>query len=131
LLENRARSYVFSTALPPFLAAVIGEAVRLVESADERRARLRAHASALRAALAAQGWKVPAEGTTPIIPVEIGDPLRTMVLSAQLLERGFFVQGIRPPTVPSGTGRLRVVPTAAHTSEQVDALIAAFAELPR
>jgi 7-keto-8-aminopelargonate synthetase-like enzyme len=52
-----------------------------------------------------------------------------MKLSAALLSRGFFVQGIRPPTVPDGTSRLRIVPTAAHSTEQVDALLAAFHEL--
>lgn len=129
LLENRARSYVFSTAVPPFLAAMIREALRLVEVANDGRARLARHAARLRAALAAQGWDVPMNGSAPIIPVVIGDPHRTMELSAQLLERGFFVQGIRPPTVPPGTSRLRVVPTAAHDDAQIEALIAAFAEL--
>ena len=65
-------------------------------------------------------------GASPIIPVLIGDPQLTMRLSEALLERGFFVQGIRPPTVPVGTSRLRIVPTAAHTPEQVGGLLAAF-----
>lgn len=129
LLENRARSYVFSTAVPPFVAAIIEQAVSLVREADEARSRLSKHASALRGALARQGWNVPRDGVTPILPIRVGDPARAMELSARLLERGFFVQGIRPPTVPPGTSRLRLVPTAAHTHEQVVALLGAFAEL--
>lgn len=128
-LENRARSYIFSTALPPFLAAVVETAVRTVEQAHDARERLRMHATRIRAALHAQGWAVPIEGVAPIIPVTVGDPARAMELSAKLLDRGIFVQGIRPPTVPPGTSRLRLVPTAAHTHEHVDRLIAAFAEL--
>ena len=129
LLENRARSYVFSTAIPPFLAAIIEEAAGLIRGAGEARARLAEHARKIRGALVKQGWSVPREGVTPIIPILVGDPGRTMELSARLLERGFFVQGIRPPTVPPGTSRLRLVPTAAHTGEQVAALLDALAEL--
>ncbi len=127
LLENRARSYVFSTAPPPMLAAVAQAAAAILESADAARARLREHADRVRRALRAQGWDVPIEGPSPIIPVRVGDPRRTMALSAALLERGIFVQGIRPPTVPHGTSRLRVVPTAAHEAHHIDALIEAFA----
>ena len=129
LLENRARSYVFSTALPPFLAAILEQAVGIVRGADEARARVAEHATTIRDALVRQAWSVPREGVTPIIPIVVGDPARAMELSARLLERGFFVQGIRPPTVPPGTSRLRLVPTAAHTGEQVAALLGALAEL--
>ncbi|MCA9609266.1 MAG: 8-amino-7-oxononanoate synthase [Myxococcales bacterium] len=124
-LENRARSYVFSTAPPPAIAATITAAVDLVRSADDRRARVLEHAARVRTHLATRGWSVM-PGASPIIPVLIGDPQLTMRLSEALLERGFFVQGIRPPTVPVGTSRLRIVPTAAHTPEQVGGLLAAF-----
>jgi 8-amino-7-oxononanoate synthase len=129
VLESRARSYVFSTAPPPVLAATIRVAVDIVEGAHEERARLSGHARRLHAALTAQGWSVPSDGSTPILPVVVGEPAPTMQLSAALLARGFFVQGIRPPTVPPGTSRLRVVPTAGHTREHIDGLIAAFAAL--
>ncbi len=129
VLENRARSYVFSTAPPPVLAVAARIAAGIVETATAERALLRQHAARIREALASQGWDVPTDGATPIIPVHVGDPRRTMELSARLLERGVFVQGIRPPTVPPGTCRLRVVPTAAHHREHVDELIAAFAAL--
>jgi 8-amino-7-oxononanoate synthase len=129
LLENRARSFVYSTAVGPALAATVETAVELLESGTEARERIRAHARALRSALRSQGWKASGEDGSPIVPVMIGTHGRTMELSGALLERGFFVQGIRPPTVPEGTSRLRVVATAAHTVDQVDALIGAFREL--
>jgi 7-keto-8-aminopelargonate synthetase-like enzyme len=128
-LENRARSYVFSTAPPAMLAATTEAAVDLVEHATEARDHLRRLTERLHGALRAQGWPVPDHTSTPILPVLVGDPARTMRLSAALLEQGYFVQGIRPPTVPPGTSRLRVVPTAAHTVAQLDGLIEAFAAL--
>lgn len=128
LLENRARSYVFSTAVPPSLAATMQTGARLARHAERRRAVLRRHAARLREALAAQGWSVPA-GEGPIVPVLIGDASATMRLSSELLRRGYFVHGIRPPTVPPGTSRLRIVPTADHSDAQLDGLIAAMAAL--
>jgi 7-keto-8-aminopelargonate synthetase-like enzyme len=128
-LENRARSYVYSTAVPAALAATAIEAAHLAETAHAGRDRLRAHAASLRTELYGQGWQVPLEGTTPIIPVVLGEPATAMRISAALLARGFFVQGVRPPTVPIGTSRLRVVPTALHTPEHIAALVAAFQEL--
>src|SRR5690606_41934791 len=108
-----------------------GVAADLVEAAAEARATLRRHAGRVREGLRAQGWDVPGDGIAPIVPVHVGDPARTMAISAQLLERGVFVQGIRPPTVPEGTSRLRVVPTASHLDEHVDALLDAFAAVRR
>lgn len=125
LLENRARSFVFSTAIPPFLAAVITASVQRVRHAADARARLAQHATRIRSHLRARGWNVP-EGESPIIPVHVGDSAETMRLSAALLDRGVFVQGIRPPTVPQGTSRLRIVPTAAHRAADIDALLEAF-----
>ncbi len=130
LLESRARSYVFSTALPPVVAATLVTATDLVEAAHAERERLRRHATRLHAGLTDAGWTVSASGAVPILPVIVGDEAPTMALSAALLERGFFVQGIRPPTIPPGTSRLRVVPTAAHTDAHIEALIAAFETLP-
>lgn len=127
-LENRARSYAFSTAPPAALARLIAQRTRELEAADARRARLARYTETLRSTLRAQGWSVP-PGRSPIVPVLVGEPDATMALSAQLLERGFYVRGIRPPTVPEGTSRLRIVPTAAHTPEQIEGLLRAFAAL--
>lgn len=128
LLENRARSYVFSTAPPPALTEAIRVGADLLLGADDARRRLLAHAERIRGALRSRGWTVP-EGRAPIIPVLVGDAERAMRLSDRLLERGFFARGIRPPTVPDGTSRLRIVPTAAHEDEHVEGLIAAFDHL--
>ena len=128
LLENRARSFVFSTAIPPALAAAVPTAVALARSAEDRRARLHRHIGRIRPALADFGLRV-APGQTPIIPVLLGDPDSAMRASALLFERGVFVHGIRPPTVPDGTSRLRVVPTGAHTDEHIERALDAFAAL--
>jgi 8-amino-7-oxononanoate synthase len=128
LLENRARSYVFSTAMPPALALTIQHALTLVTAADDRRAALLAHARRIHEGLRAQGWEVLAVDG-PIIAVVVGPEDATMHLSAQLFEQGLFVQGIRPPTVPAGTSRLRIVPMATHTPDHIDQLLSAMAEL--
>ncbi|MFW5925198.1 MAG: 8-amino-7-oxononanoate synthase [Myxococcota bacterium] len=128
LLYNRARSFVFSTAPPPSTAAAVAESVELVATADDRRTRLADHAERLRTELTALGCRVP-PGRGPIVPLLIGAADATMRLSAALFDRGFFVQGIRPPTVPRDTSRLRIVPIATHTDEDVSQLIDAIRTL--
>lgn len=128
LVENRARSYVFSTAPGAPIAAATTAATKLVEAADDRRAKVLFHAKRLRDELSAAGYEVIA-GDTPIVPAIIGEPEPTMRLSAALLERGVFVHGIRPPTVPVGTSRMRIVPIAAHTDAHIDHALDAFRSL--
>ena len=120
LLVNRARSYIFTTASTPADAAAALAAVAVVRApeGDALRARLRAHVERVR----------PGH-PSPIIPVLIGDEQATLDASAALLEQGLFVPAIRPPTVAPGTSRLRVALSAAHTDEQVDALVRALAAL--
>jgi len=126
LLANRARSFVFSTAPSPASAVVAQVAAHRAAGADDLRSRLRHNTQRLRTGLRELGYSVP-EGDTPIVPVLLGDPQRTMQLSAHLFERGVFAHGIRPPTVPAGTCRLRCVPTAAHTDAHLDRVLEAFA----
>jgi 8-amino-7-oxononanoate synthase len=130
LIRNRARSYIFSTAPAPALAAVTVAALRLVRDADGLRETLRGHSRRLRAGLRALDYRVP-EGDGPIIPVMVGESGPTMDLSRALFERGIFVHGVRPPTVPAGTGRLRVVPMASHCDADIGQALAAFAEARR
>jgi 7-keto-8-aminopelargonate synthetase-like enzyme len=125
LLENRARSYVFSTAPSPSLAAAAVAATDLVEAADDRRATLLASAATLRAGLTSLGYELGV-GQDHIIPVLVGEPAATMQLSARLLDLGVFVHGIRPPTVPPGTSRLRVAPMATHEPQHLVATLRAF-----
>lgn len=128
LLENRARSFVFSTAAPHALAAAAITACDLVEQADDRRARLAANALHIREQLTNFGYSVlPGHG--PIVPAIIGSPDAVMALSRSLFERGVFVQGIRPPTVPAGTSRLRITPIATHSEAQLTRALDAFAAL--
>ncbi|HEY6879517.1 MAG TPA: 8-amino-7-oxononanoate synthase [Polyangiales bacterium] len=130
LIRQRARSYVFSTAPAPSIASAAVVATRLVSDGDALRSSLLAHAARLREGLRELGYRVLA-GKGPIIPVMVGDPAPTMELSRRLFERGVFVHGVRPPTVPAGTGRLRVVPMASHTREDIDDALSAFAEVSR
>ena len=126
-LYNRARSFVFSTGPQPALAAQILAAVELVEAADGRRARVLHHATRIRSALKSHGLAT-SEGPAPIVPVVLGSEARALAAADALLDAGIFVSAIRPPTVPAGTSRLRIVPTAAHEDADIDELIAA---LPR
>lgn len=128
LVRNRARSFVYSTAPPPMLARAAIAALELVKNADQARANLLANAEHLRSGLRELGYDVPS-GMSQILPVLIGANDRTMALSAKLLDRGVFVQGIRPPTVPDGTARLRLTPMATHQPEQIERALAAFASV--
>lgn len=128
LIENRARSYVFSTAPAPSLAAAAVTAVALVQRANERRATLLRHAKTLRTRLRALDYTV-LEGESPIVPLLLGEPARAVALAGALREHGCFVQAIRPPTVPRGTSRLRIVPMATHSDAQIDVAIEAFASV--
>ena len=119
---------MFSTAPPHALAAAALTACELVEQADDRRARLRANAIQLREQLTTFGYHV-LPGSGPIIPAIIGSPDAVMTLSRSLFERGVFVQGIRPPTVPTGTSRLRITPIATHSDAQLARALDAFGAL--
>lgn len=125
LVRNRARSYVFSTAPSPAFCAAALAGLRLLREADGLRSKLREHWRLLRAGLRELGFEVP-PGDSPIVPVMTGSPRATMALSQALFERGVFVHGVRPPTVPPGTGRLRVVPMATHSREDISEALSAF-----
>jgi 8-amino-7-oxononanoate synthase len=132
LLLNRARSFVFSTALPVPVVAAAAAAIDWLASpeGDARRARLHAVAHRFHAALADHGFPVAAE-PSHIVPLRVraGDPRRAMEAADALLARGIYAQGIRPPTVPAGTARLRFALMATHTDEHLDRAIAALVEL--
>lgn len=128
-LLNRARSFVFSTGTPPALAAATREALRIAAAEPWRRERVRENARRLRAGLAALGWSAPGEGDGHIIPVPVGDAAAVVAAGAALRARGFLVGAVRPPTVPAGTSRLRLTVTAAHTADDVDALLATLAQV--
>jgi glycine C-acetyltransferase/8-amino-7-oxononanoate synthase len=117
-LVNTARSFVFSTAPPPPALGAAQMALELLESQPRRVEQLRSNAAALRGALAEYGLPV-ARSETQIVPIEVGDPKRTMELSERLLGHGVFAQGIRPPTVPAGSCRIRFSVMATHREDQL------------
>lgn len=126
-LIQRARTFVFSTAPPPALAAASRAALALVagEEGDARRAHLAALIARFRSACAQQGIAL-SPSTTAIQPLVLGAEARALAVSQALLAQGFLVAAIRPPTVPAGTARLRITLTAAHHSEEVDGLVEAL-----
>lgn len=127
VLWNRARSLVFSTGIPPAVAAAGLAGVALVrgESGEQARARLWSRVAQMKAGLESIG--LGATGASPIIPLEVGDDREVMRWTSWLLERGFYVQGIRPPTVPEGTARLRIAVSAGHDEADVAGLVEAIA----
>ncbi len=129
LLVNRARSFVYTTALAPAAVAAAGAAIDLVVAEPARRATLLANAARLRTGLAALG--LDARGDTHIVPVLVGDNRRALALAEALLARGVLAHAIRPPTVPAGTARLRLTPMATHTPMHIDRVLAAFADAAR
>ncbi|MSP61502.1 MAG: 8-amino-7-oxononanoate synthase [Myxococcales bacterium] len=130
LLLQRARSFVFTTALPSPVAAFAGAAIDLTASPEgaDRRARLANHCARFQAGLRALGLPTPAE-PSHIVPIVVGGARQTMALSEALLAAGVFAQGIRPPTVPEGTSRLRFALMATHTDAHIDAALGAIATL--
>jgi 8-amino-7-oxononanoate synthase len=117
-LVNRARPFVFSTAPPPPVVGAARAALGVLEAEPERVERLIANARVLRGALAAEGLAVGAS-TTQIVPARVGEAEQTMLLCERALERGVFAQGIRPPTVPEGSSRLRFTVMATHEPEEL------------
>lgn len=124
LLINRARSFIFSTSLPPSVLAASLAAVKLVQTpeGDRLREQLCANTGFFRSSLAEAGFNIP-DGSTQIVPIIVGSAVTTMQFSDALLEEGLFAQGIRPPTVPKGTSRLRFTLMATHTHADLAAAI--------
>jgi 7-keto-8-aminopelargonate synthetase-like enzyme len=129
VLVNRARAFIYTTALPPPIAAAAGAALSLVAGpeGERRRAVVDGHRRALGERLVASGLRADiAPG--PIIPVVLGVEARALAVSAALRTRGIWVPAIRPPTVPPGSARLRVTLSADHRPADVAALADALAE---
>lgn len=125
-LLQRARTYVFSTALPPALAACATEALAIVEEEPARVRALHERIAALRAELGRGGIETASQ--TAIQPIPVGDPERAVAIARRLHDRGFLVPAIRPPTVPVGTSRLRASLSAGHDEATVIACARAIVE---
>ena len=124
---NRCRSFIFTTAPPPALMAMAIAALKIVKKEPQRRRSLWENCAKLGSGLKALGYTL-ANSQSQIMPLMVGEAGECMRLSERLLRRGVFAQGIRPPTVPPGTSRLRITVMATHTGEQLQRALGAFAE---
>jgi 8-amino-7-oxononanoate synthase len=125
LILQRARTYIYTTALPPGIAAAASAALRIAARESWRRDKLHALAARLRAGARALGLPLLVSHS-PIQPLMVGDAARALRLSQALFELGYWVTAIRPPTVPEGSARLRLTLSAAHEESDVDELLAAL-----
>jgi 8-amino-7-oxononanoate synthase len=126
VLLQEARNYVYSTAMPPAVAAAALTALQLLREESWRREHLQRLVGRFRRGASQLGLPL-AEAPGPIQPLRVGAPEAALALSAALRERGLLVGAIRPPTVPAGTARLRVTLSAGHSEGQVDQLLEALA----
>jgi len=125
LLIQRARSYIYTTALPQAVAAATRAALALAQRESWRRERVLALTAQFRAAAVTAGIPLAAS-FTPIQPLILGGAREVLAVSRRLFDAGFWVAAIRPPTVPRNAARLRLTFSAAHTEEQVGALVHAL-----
>ncbi len=125
-LTNRARPFIFSTALPPSAVGAAIKAVEIVEKESELREKLKSNYRYMHEKIEMSGFKNIS--STQIIPVIIGENRKTMEIQKKLEEAGVIAAGIRPPTVPEGSARLRITVNALHTKEEIDFLISKINE---
>ncbi|MER1959387.1 MAG: glycine C-acetyltransferase [Solibacillus sp.] len=129
-LKVRSRPFLFSTALPPGDVAAITRAVEMIMESTELHDKLWDNGDYLKNGLNELGFNIGAS-ETPITPCIIGDELLTQQFSKRLSEEGVYAKAIVFPTVPKGTGRVRNMPTAAHTKEMLDDALAIYAKVGR
>ena len=129
-LVQRARTYIFTTATPPMLAAAVREGLAVMRDEPWRLERVRRHVRRLRDALRSTPWSMPPSDTA-IQPLIVGGNGEALALMQSLWERGLWVPAIRPPTVPAGTARLRISLSAAHDDAHIDALTDALRQSAR
>jgi 8-amino-7-oxononanoate synthase len=125
LLIQRARTYIYTTALPPAVAAATRMSIAIVREEIWRREHLNSLIGRFREGAKARGLRL-LDSTTPIQPMILGSAEAALTASAKLSDAGFRVTAIRPPTVPEGTARLRITLSASHSETQVDDLLAAL-----
>ena len=127
-LINRCRPFIFATALPPAVVGAALASLELIRPPSEVRERLRSNVRLMRSRLAQHGLG-RGQGQTSIFPLLLGSEERALEASQRLLDRGFLVAAIRPPSIPPGTSRLRITVTAGHTAAQIDELVGCLAEI--
>ena len=124
-LISRARSFIFSTALPPFILYAAKRSIQIFSQNHSLRQKVLENAFFLRDEIRGHNLYqfLPSNITAQITPFIVGNEVNTMRVSSLLFERGFFVQGIRPPSVPRGTSRLRITVTAKHTRAEISEFV--------
>lgn len=130
LLRQRSRPYLFSNALPPVITAAALQALKLVAQGEALRATLRENTAFFRTQLATLGFTV-VPGDHPIIPIMLGEAALATRMADRLLQEGVYVVGFSYPVVPKGQARIRVQMSAAHTREQLERAVRAFASVGR
>lgn len=127
-LVQFARSYIYTTALPPAVASATRAALKLVKQGDELRTHLNRLIQVFRQEALALGFELwPSD--SPIQPIIIGSDSEAMTMSHKLKQKGLLVTAIRPPTVPDGSARLRVTFSAQHTHQHLDQLLSGLREI--
>jgi glycine C-acetyltransferase len=129
-LRNRSRPYLFSNSVPPSLVFAAMKALEIIDRAGDLRDRVRENARTMRAGLEGAGFTLR-PGPTPILPVMFGDAALASKMAERLLTHGIYVIAFSYPVVPQGQARIRLQVSAAHTDEQIDRAIHAFAEVGR
>ncbi|MER3428944.1 MAG: 8-amino-7-oxononanoate synthase [Pyrinomonas sp.] len=125
-IVNRARAFIYSTAISPALAAAALCALKVVEGEPWRRQAAREHRRRLSDGLREKGYEVKGDPLAPMLLVMIGEAEQALKLAVDLENAGVFAPAIRPPTVPQGTSRIRLAPMATHSSEQIAQALDAF-----
>lgn len=127
-LVQAARTYIYTTAMPPLLARLTRRSLELAQEESWRRERLRELVRRFRTAATGLGLSLM-DSITPIQPILVGDSRQAMAMSERLRNAGILVTAIRPPTVPEGTARLRITFSADHTDAHLERLIAVLADV--
>ncbi|VAX36793.1 8-amino-7-oxononanoate synthase [hydrothermal vent metagenome] len=128
ILINKARSFIYTTGLPPSVAAASQKAIEIIRQEDHLRTQLWEKTCYVQAALKQMGFNTM-DSQTPIIPILVGEAKTSVQFSKRLLEEGFFISAIRPPTVPRDTARLRLTIMVMHTQEDLDYLLGKFQKI--
>ena len=124
-LINTSRSFIYTTAPPPSMAAATQAAITMVQSDPARRARLWKNRDHVIQGLKAMGLQL-SDTQSPILPIILNDPQQALAMTTKLLDHGIYVPAIRPPTVPKGTSRLRMTITSEHTPEHIETALHAM-----
>ena len=128
-LIQSARSYIYTTAMPPALAAAVLKSLDLVKTENWRREKLFDFVQRFREKAVERGIPLSENAYGPIQPVIIGDSNKAMQISEQLADKGIKISAIRPPTVPKESARLRITFSATHEEEHIDSLVLALSEV--